>query len=333
MTWRPRFSLRTLAVFLLLVTSGMGLWWHWEPWYCERVLRHKGRVNAASFSEDGERVLVLGGSVVEGEPSGGRLWQISNGKHLGPVKLNDEAVGILLGIFSPDGRNVLKPELNKTSPLKSRYAVHDRQSGEKKVELEGSAMLIGHAFSADSRMIVGTSIVTKATSVWDARTGKMLATFQSLKMLSAHSRFSHDGTRIVSVFGDNRAVIWDASSGQQVLVLHGHRDRVLCGVFSPDDARIATGSRDAELRLWQADTGGLLCIVGGHSEAIMGIAFSPDGRRLVSSSWDGSARIWKRRRPEWWWGVFWLWEFWLTVAFAGAFVWSVVRDRRRLANA
>jgi len=32
----PRFSLRTLVVFLLLVTSGVGLWWHWEPWYLER---------------------------------------------------------------------------------------------------------------------------------------------------------------------------------------------------------------------------------------------------------------------------------------------------------
>ena len=32
MRWRPRFSLRTLVVFMLLVTSGVGLWWHWEAW-------------------------------------------------------------------------------------------------------------------------------------------------------------------------------------------------------------------------------------------------------------------------------------------------------------
>jgi len=28
----PRFSLTTLVVFPLLVTSGMGLWWRWERW-------------------------------------------------------------------------------------------------------------------------------------------------------------------------------------------------------------------------------------------------------------------------------------------------------------
>ena len=38
MRWRPRFSLRTLVVFLLLVTSGLGLWLHWRPWEVEKVL-------------------------------------------------------------------------------------------------------------------------------------------------------------------------------------------------------------------------------------------------------------------------------------------------------
>jgi hypothetical protein len=35
-----------------------------------------------------------------------------------------------------------------------------------------------------------------------------------------------------------------------------------------------------------------------------------------------------RRRPEYWWGVAWLAEFWLTALFAGALGWSVWRDRK-----
>jgi len=38
--------------------------------------------------------------------------------------------------------------------------------------------------------------------------------------------------------------------------------------------------------------------------------------------------IWHRRRPEYWWGVAWLPEFWLTALFAGALGWSVWRDRK-----
>jgi hypothetical protein len=41
-------------------------------------------------------------------------------------------------------------------------------------------------------------------------------------------------------------------------------------------------------------------------------------------------RIYTRRRPERWWGVAWLPEFWLTLLFAPALAWSVWRDRRTL---
>jgi len=30
--WRPRYSLRTLVILPLFVTSAFGLWWHWEAW-------------------------------------------------------------------------------------------------------------------------------------------------------------------------------------------------------------------------------------------------------------------------------------------------------------
>ena len=42
---------------------------------------------------------------------------------------------------------------------------------------------------------------------------------------------------------------------------------------------------------------------------------------------DAPITVW-RQRP--WWGVFYLWEFWLTGLFAGVFVWSVARDRGML---
>ena len=65
-------------------------------------------------------------------------------------------------------------------------------------------------------------------------------------------------------------------------------------------------------------------------DAILGC--SNDGTQVAAIGCDVPLTIWRRRRPEWWWGVFWLWEFWLTAALAAIFVWSVVRDRRRLAR-
>ena len=147
----PRFSLRTLALFMLLVTSGMGLWWHWGPWYCERTLTSHGKTIRTVF-------------------------------------------------------------------------------------------------------------------------------------------FTPDGTRVMVCSTDGKAHVWEVATGKCVQFLESYE--------GPDHA-----------------------------------ALSPDGQRLVSAGRIGTFGIYRRRRPEWWWGIFWLKEFWLTVVFAGVFVWSVVRDRQLLARA
>jgi len=57
----PRFSLRTLVVFMLLVTSGVGLWWRRAPWTRMGMLDCGNSLDPvlAEFSGDGERILVL----------------------------------------------------------------------------------------------------------------------------------------------------------------------------------------------------------------------------------------------------------------------------------
>ena len=56
---------------------------------------------------------------------------------------------------------------------------------------------------------------------------------------------------------------------------------------------------------------------------------SLDGKYMLMSN-KHQVKLWSARRPEYWWGVAWLPEFWLTLLFAGAFGWSVRRDKRLL---
>jgi len=59
--------------------------------------------------------------------------------------------------------------------------------------------------------------------------------------------------------------------------------------------------------------------------------WSPCEDLLVTTGVEANARLWKRRRPEPWWGMVWLWEFWLVAVVATALVRSVWRDRRAFA--
>ena len=101
--------------------------------------------------------------------------------------------------------------------------------------------------------------------------------------------------------------------------------------LSPEDDRVAIGCRDGTVHVWDVQSGAKLADLRGHKKQVAQVAFSPSGDLLVSSGLDWTCRLHRRRRPEWWWGVFWLWELWLTAAFAAVFIRSVIRDRRSFA--
>ena len=148
--------------------------------------------------------------------------------------------------------------------------------------------------------------------------------------------FSRDGRRLAhgALHGDVRWVaIRDVETGLEVrrIRLPVGKDRV-AGFsvvdFSSDGNFVAVGSNDPSIHILNIPMGRHVYAMADWAS---GMSFSRSGQRLLlAGSPEGTARIWRKRRPEWWWGVFYLWEFWLTVAFAGLFVWSVVSDRRVL---
>ena len=63
-----------------------------------------------------------------------------------------------------------------------------------------------------------------------------------------------------------------------------------------------------------------------------GLSFSSDGQQIYTNApyHIDHLVIYHRRRPEYWWGVAWLPEFWMALVFGAALAWSVLRDRREL---
>ncbi len=63
--------------------------------------------------------------------------------------------------------------------------------------------------------------------------------------------------------------------------------------------------------------------------------FSPstDLRTIAARHTDKTLRLWHNRRPEQWYGVFWLPEFWLTVVLGVGLLWSLWRDRTAMRGA
>jgi len=222
----------------------------------------------------------------------------------------------------------------------------------------------------DQRLvIVGGNIAGKEGKVrcCNANNGSEYWQRQGLSSYMQYARFLRNDTQLL--IGNRDLYLLDASTGKTFTVFKGHRDNVLTAATSDDGGLLVTGSMDNTARIWGANTGSAISELIGHTDAVCGVEFSKDNRRVVTASWDNSIRIWDlstaanlsvitlkehpwsasikgddelvvitdigkstwyRRRPEWWWGVAWLPEFWLTVLFTGALVWSFLRDRREL---
>ena len=94
------------------------------------------------------------------------------------------------------------------------------------------------------------------------------------------------------------------------------------GIIPPKNADIG-GSLPENHWAWKKLPSALRNEVGVHCPD----PEAPKDAVVVYVARDGIYDVWEQAQ---WWGVFYLWEFWLTAAFAGLFVWSVWRDRRSL---
>lgn len=204
--------------------------------------RHAGAGAMAAFSADGSRVLVWRGE------SGLHVWDARSGVHV--ATLDDSAQAWFGPALSPDGTRALahtpgnalqiwdtvvgrrlftvpEPFEASFSPdsklLAAGGAIRDATTGALIVALESEAdMIFSAEFSPDGAFLVTTGMDGIA-KVWDARTGKVLASFEGrnpdrvkthtvggFQVPAWYARFSPDGARIATVGPGGAASVWDS---------------------------------------------------------------------------------------------------------------------------
>lgn len=189
-------------------------------------------------------------------------------------------------------------------------------------------------FSEDGRHLALQPYPDACTLLLDMETGAPPIVLPEDLGGADRAAFSADGNwfsmvrRHESVDTDFLLTAWDTRTGK---ARHVHENAAGRNIFfSPDGQRcVAIGNAGT----WVLDmsTGQKIYrLLESSPEFFARAAFSPDGRHLAVTDQQGALLFCSRRRPEYWWGIAWLPEFWLAVVFGGVVAWSLHRDWREL---
>lgn len=353
---------RWLALPLGLVFLGacFGLGARWTPWVVEGEHPNLGDWRLyARFSPDGRRLLRVeppevrsydlatgvdslrtlegftadygvlsldGRRALAADDTGGvDVWDVDSGLRIRRLEVyKDERA---FADLSPDG------ELVATSNGQGPIQVWRVRDGAEQARL-GTSGKIGELvrFSPDGTRLL---CARGAFRMWDLRDGREL--FSDPALDPWHLAFSEDGARLLidrPLPASPGVGVVDAWSGR-LIAEHKVPLRVTEMRFIPGSSMAILTSNsckaDGSIRVLDTRTGAFP-VTKRHTAMLTNVAVSPDGRRVLFCGYNPEGKgstLWYRRRPEPWWGVAWLPEFWVALVSAAALLGLTVQALRR----
>ena len=264
-------------------------------------LRPGGVILSAAFTPDG-RNLVLASSqrtVEYSDPKRwgeGRVtrWDWQSGRMIGPpTVVSDDPWEVCC---SPDGKQIA------VITALSRLVLIESASGKVLREGEtglkpGSVATWGKmgarvCFSPEGKVLTRLGAedwdfsrdgrwTIKGTAICDTHTEKLIADLPAHPDAVLASRFSPDGTRVLTGCRDGAGRLWDWRTGRLVCPPLQHAREMFDVGFTPDGNFLATASTDGTARVWEALTGRPVTPPLPLGAMAWTLAISPDGRWLT----------------------------------------------------
>ncbi len=87
--------------------------------------------------------------------------------------------------------------------------------------------------------------------------------------------------------------LWDMTTDRELLTFEGHEGRITRAAYAPNGRWVLSGSEDRTARLWDAATGAELYRLTGAARAIDTLAFSTDSRSVLGGAADNRVYLWR----------------------------------------
>ncbi|KAG1814504.1 WD40-repeat-containing domain protein [Suillus variegatus] len=216
-----------------------------------------------------------GKKVVSGSDDGGlRLWNVDTGKII--MKWMGHTKPVVSVCWSGDGQRVLSGSYDGTARQ------WDVESGEAYLAQikTGHGCVLAVVYSPDITMFATGDARHSFIKIWDAKTGKLVATLEAADSVWGLA-WTRDGKTLIS-----------GSRKGQIAVLDGHTWGVESIAISPNGRILASASHDMTARLWNLENNQPIGSPLQRVHFVRSVSFSADGKLLATGCSDKNAYTW-----------------------------------------
>ncbi|KAG2742650.1 WD40 repeat-like protein [Suillus brevipes Sb2] len=240
-----------------------------------------------------------GKKVVSGSNDGAvRLWDIDTCKVV--KKWTGHTDRVLSVCWSRDGRRVSSGSLDGTA---RQWEVESGETMPEPIENILASIETGHnyvftvVYSPDTTLIAtggddGRDDYECSIKIWDAKTGKLVATLKGHTGTVECLAWTKDGKSLISGSSDSSIRTWNTTNWKQTAVLDEHNRAVRAIAISPNGSILASASDDDATRLWNLDNGQPISSPIQRAEYVNCVSFSAGGKQLATGCNDKNAYIW-----------------------------------------
>jgi len=246
---------------------------------------HAGKVNALSFSPDGNYLLAATG--ITGLRGEATLWDLKTGKL--ERTFTEGHSDILYGaIFSPNGKIIATAGYDRLIQL------WDVTSGNRIRTLKGhNGPVHDIAFSPDGTVLASAG-GDSAVKLWLTKTGQRLDTFGQPTGEQFVTAFTPDSQYVMAAGADKQIRLWQWISKTKpqinplTLVRFAHEDEITALAISADGKRVASTSADRTVKVWSMPKLKLLQQFDNQPDVVSALSFDRSGKTLHIARLDGS---------------------------------------------